>query len=204
MYSVRCDDLAAPVDLVRSYTHHQPRNQFSSFLSLYLFMVLCNFSFYSVRTWSQYNTLDPTLCRCANATTVTGPQCTELICQEKINTHSSSSSGTANDELFSTRTNEQKKKRNNITTFFFVFTSNQLHRFFAQNESKFTFYSNEVFFFLFFNEKGTFEASVLCDELTMKNVQSPAKFRFIDFSAFANKFVGDFFSLFFTSLRRFM
>lgn len=152
MYSVRCDDLAAPVDLVRSYTHHQPRNQFSSFLSLYLFMVLCNFSFYSVRTWSQYNTLDPTLCRCANATTVTGPQCTELICQEKINTHSSSSSGTANDELFSTRTNEQKKKRNNITTFFFLFTSiNYID--FSHKTNPNLLFTQTKFFFSFFSTK---------------------------------------------------
>lgn len=37
----------------------------------------------------------------------------------------------------------------------------------------------------------------------MKNVQSPAKFRFIDFSAFANKFVGEFFFSFFYFFKTF-
>lgn len=105
--------------------------------------------------------------------------------------------------LFHTHQRTEKKTEQYNHLLFFIHFESTTSIFRTKRIQIYFLLKRSFFSSFFFNEKGTFEASVLCDELTMKNVQSPAKFRFIDFSAFANKFVGEFFFSFFYFFKTF-
>lgn len=158
---LRCDDLAAPVDWL---DHTHTINQFQ----FYLFMVLCNFLSIFVPNIIKVHTLY----RCANSTTVTGPQCTNWSTRKK------------EAHKWRTRFSTHRKKRNHLL---FPFTSIGLHQtsFSAQYRNCVEIKKNAI---QVKKNIPTFEATKLTWKktfriLTMKNVQFQVKFYFIDFSA---------------------
>lgn len=122
-------------------------------LRFYLFMDLCNFLSIFVPNIIKFHKL----CRCANSTTVTGPQYTNGSARKKKHT---------NDELNLTRTEK------NSTTFFFQSLQTDF--------IKFSFARFEYFYFFRFTKKkrcprGTFATTSLLEKtfriLTIKNIK---------------------------------